>query len=366
MAVNRLYIDAPEGPILPFGILSVAPMSLESDPHFALGVEYESDNCASTNVAPDPCVITGTNEVQTATITGAPTGGTYTLSFWGYTTTPLAFNAAPATVQAALEALPNVEPGDITVTGTASALTFTFGGQWQYENVPQITATGSFTGGTTPAINTATTTPGVRGGAKTVTAGGGALTFDPFSLYTIRGCSGPADFARATTRATRGFNAAEQRGIEASLWARWTAVGAGVTNLGSTAVDNVQGLGLVEYWAAQNYGTVPVIHMPRDLTTVLAQKGALERHGNKMETKQGALVVSGGGYGKTGPEAAAAVAGQAWIFVTGKVGLRASRMEAKGPFLVQNPLDNSHYTLVERTYVADTDCILAAIRVNMA
>lgn len=366
MPANRLYVDAPDGPILPFGLFSVASPTLDPDPHFALGVEYESDNCAQTNVAPDPCIVTGTNEVQTATITGAPTGGTYTLTFWGFTTTPLAFNAAPATVQAALEALPNVDPGDITVGGTASALTFTFGGQYQAEEVPQITATGSFTGGTSPAITTGTTTQGVRTGAKTVTAGGGSKTFDPFSLYTIRGCSGPADFQRAVTRATKGFNGAEQRGVEASLWARWTAVGAGVTNIGSTAVDPVQGFAFAEYWAAQNYALAPVMHMPRDLGSVLAQKGSIERHGNKMESKLGAQVVAGGGYGKTGPEAVAAVAGQAWIFITGKTNLRASRLEAKGPFLVQNVLDNTHYSLVERTYVADTDCILAAIRVNMA
>lgn len=366
MAVNRRYIDAPDGPILPFGIFSVASPTLDSDPHWQLGVEYESDNCASTNVAPDPCVITGTNEVQTATITGAPTGGSYTLTFWGFTTAPIVYNAAPAVVQAALEALPNVEPGDITVGGTASALTFTFGGQWAAENVPQITATGSFTGGTAPAIATGTTTGGVRTGTKTVTAGGGVLTFDPFSLYTIRGCSGPADFQRAVARATRGFNAAEQRGVEASLWARWTAVGAGVVDVGSTAVDPVQGFALAEYWAAQNYGLAPVMHMPRDLASVLATKNVIERHGNKMESHLGSTVVAGGGYSKTGREGAAPVAGQAWIFITGKTTVRRSKLDSKGPFLVQSPLDNTHYSMVERTYVADTDCLLGAIRVNMA
>jgi hypothetical protein len=46
------------------------------------------------------------NEVQRITITGTPTGGTFTLTFQGNTTAPIAYNASAATVVAALEALP--------------------------------------------------------------------------------------------------------------------------------------------------------------------------------------------------------------------------------------------------------------------
>ncbi len=104
----------------------------------------------------------GVNEVQSASISGTPTGGTYTLTFDGQTTSALAYNANAAAIQAALEALPNVNPGDITVAGTGP-YTFTFGSAYANRNVPQITATGSFTGGTAPAITTSTTTPGVQG-----------------------------------------------------------------------------------------------------------------------------------------------------------------------------------------------------------
>lgn len=53
------------------------------------------------------------------TIGGSPTGGTFTLSFGGQTTAGIAFNATAAAVQAALEALSNLDPGDVTVTGNA-------------------------------------------------------------------------------------------------------------------------------------------------------------------------------------------------------------------------------------------------------
>lgn len=106
----------------------------------------------------------GTDEVQRATITGTPTGGTFTLTYAGQTTTPIAYNATPAAVQSALEALSNVGVGDIVVTGgpgPATPYTFTFQGGLADLDVALMTATGSFTGGTTPAIAITVITPGV-------------------------------------------------------------------------------------------------------------------------------------------------------------------------------------------------------------
>jgi hypothetical protein len=102
-----------------------------------------------------------TNEVQTATITGAPTGGTFTLTYSGQTTTAIPYNATAAAVQSALEALSNINPGDVTVTGaTGGPYTITFGGQYLGDNVASITATASLTGGSTPGVTMATTTAG--------------------------------------------------------------------------------------------------------------------------------------------------------------------------------------------------------------
>ena len=57
-------------------------------------------------VGPTSGIEAGANEVQTISITGSPTGGTFTLSFAGQTTAPIAYNASAATVVAALQALP--------------------------------------------------------------------------------------------------------------------------------------------------------------------------------------------------------------------------------------------------------------------
>jgi hypothetical protein len=104
------------------------------------------------------------NEVQTITITGAPTGGTFTLTWDGETTAAIAYNASAATVQAALEALSNINPGDVTCAGgalPATPVTVTFKGRYQGQNVPQMTAnSGSLTGGSSPTVTPSTTTGG--------------------------------------------------------------------------------------------------------------------------------------------------------------------------------------------------------------
>jgi hypothetical protein len=102
--------------------------------------------------------------VQRATITGVPTGGSFTLTYGGSTTTAIAYNAVFGAVQTALEALPNIAPGDVVVSGgpgPATPYTFTFGGTLNARDVSAMTATGSFSGGTTPTIAVTTITPGV-------------------------------------------------------------------------------------------------------------------------------------------------------------------------------------------------------------
>jgi hypothetical protein len=79
-----------------------------------------------------------------------------------------------------VDALSNVNPGDITVTGAAGGpYTLTFGGQYLGDNVAAFTASGTgLTGGTTPGVTIATTTAG-----GTATAADGTQKFAGF-LFT--------------------------------------------------------------------------------------------------------------------------------------------------------------------------------------
>lgn len=106
---------------------------------------------------------TSASEVQTVTLSGSPSGGTFTLSFMGQTTATIAYNAAAAAVQSALQALSTVGAGNATVAGTGP-WTVTFAGSLANQGVDLLVANGALlTGGTTPSVAVARTTPGKTG-----------------------------------------------------------------------------------------------------------------------------------------------------------------------------------------------------------
>lgn len=107
--------------------------------------------------------VVGANETQTITITGTPTGGTFTLTYRGQTTTPIAYNAINSAVQTAFLALSTVGAGNAVVAGgpgPGTPYTIAFAGTLAATNARTIIATGSFTGGSSPAITVTETTPG--------------------------------------------------------------------------------------------------------------------------------------------------------------------------------------------------------------
>lgn len=112
----------------------------------------------------------GTSEVQTITIGGTPTGGTFRLTYDGHTTDDIDWSSTNATlvgnIDAALEALPNIGTGNLTTaTGTITAgigtITVTFAGALAKLAVDTITVDDNSMTGTSPTIAVAETTPGV-------------------------------------------------------------------------------------------------------------------------------------------------------------------------------------------------------------
>lgn len=129
----------------------------------------------------------GTNELQSVTITGAPTGGSFTLTYSGQTTAAIDFDTTAEEVQAKLEALSNIAEGDVTVTGEdGGPWTVEFTGTLGSTNVAQMTATPSLTGGTDPGVTIATET----GGAAGTAAANVTLTFTVLLGGVISGVTG--------------------------------------------------------------------------------------------------------------------------------------------------------------------------------
>lgn len=135
-----------------------------------------------------PFQAAGTNEQQTLTPSGTISGGTWTLTFKGATTTALAHNANAATIQAALQALSTVGSGNATVSGgpiSSGVATVTFVGLLGGVDQPLLTLTSSLTG-STPACVVAQSVAGVAGatdGRQTLANIVGLLdTFLPWQL----------------------------------------------------------------------------------------------------------------------------------------------------------------------------------------
>jgi hypothetical protein len=112
----------------------------------------------------------GTSEVQTLTIGGTPTGGTFRLVFAGFTTAPITWSNVNATllaaIQSALQALPTIGGGNATTAaGTLTAgigtVLISFAGTLANRAVPTITVAENLMTGTTPTAAVAETTPGV-------------------------------------------------------------------------------------------------------------------------------------------------------------------------------------------------------------
>jgi hypothetical protein len=108
----------------------------------------------------------GTAEVQIVKLVKV-TGGFFTLTFEGDTTAHIAASAVLPTAKAieeALEALADIEKGDVGVTGSAGGpFTITFKGRYTDTDVPELTADGTGLVGTTPEVTVETSKAGVPG-----------------------------------------------------------------------------------------------------------------------------------------------------------------------------------------------------------
>ncbi|MBS0265303.1 MAG: M10 family metallopeptidase C-terminal domain-containing protein, partial [Planctomycetes bacterium] len=105
----------------------------------------------------------GTSEVAVVTLPSGVTGGTFTLTFNGQTTTPIAYNADAGDLAAALLQLGALDSGDILVSKSDSAPTWTitFNGKAAGMDQPDISAKGDkLTGGASQTV-TVTLTQGL-------------------------------------------------------------------------------------------------------------------------------------------------------------------------------------------------------------
>jgi hypothetical protein len=106
----------------------------------------------------------GVNEVQTVTISGGVTSGTFTLTYAGQETADLPWNASARNVRDALWALPTIGYGNVIVSGAnGGPYTVTFINNLGGIDVALMTEDHSALLGGTPAIGIVSATSGVAG-----------------------------------------------------------------------------------------------------------------------------------------------------------------------------------------------------------
>lgn len=140
----------------------------------------------------------GTNAIQTLTIGGTPTAGTFRLGFAGETTGPITWSATNATllanIQAALDALNGLVSTDVVAAaGTLSSgigtITLTFGNNYARTPVSTITIASNSLTGTSPTLANATTTAGVSATGRGAAKGGQLIDTTNGIIYINTGTS---------------------------------------------------------------------------------------------------------------------------------------------------------------------------------
>lgn len=116
-------------------------------------------------------ITAGTSEIQTLTIGGTPTGGTFKLKFENQVTTAITWSnnntTLLAAIQAALDALVSLGTnGCVAAAGTLTAgigtITLTFGAARAKQAVETMSVFANNLTGTSPTLAIAETTPGVN------------------------------------------------------------------------------------------------------------------------------------------------------------------------------------------------------------
>lgn len=195
------------------------------------------------------------------------------------------------------------------------------------------------------------------------------ISSDPFAVYKGVQCTYMGDDDSDWAR--RGLELTEHVAVERYLAnSVFPAATEDLTPTPGTPVSVSHGIAILEQYANANYGGVPVFHMDRHVASLgLSQEALTFDLMYTITSKQGSLVANGGGYGGMfGPGVTPPGANNAWIYVTGAVVV--SRTPVVANRVIPGTGDagghlNLQMALAERMVAVTTECILAAVLVEM-
>lgn len=329
-----IFRPPPQNPLVG-GLYAAASVVEVPDPtRLATGVTVHGINCGPSGVWDiDYCAAPTDPEVQQVTLTGA-TAGTFTLTYAGATTAPIAYNATAAAVRSALEALPNLDAGDVTVTGTGP-WTVTFVGVGG--DVPQMSIDASGTTGGTGSVATLTE-GGVKGGDRAADG-----EFTGLIVWAVDDCGTGAPETEQRDRAQQLLRLKERVHVEEET-VPVLQTKAGAPTAGTSLVDAVGRLELT----LGGFGFAGTIHASAALAAEAADHNLIVRSGTTLLTPLGHKWAFGAGYGALGST----------LVGTGPVTVH------RGPVLVNTGLahrTNERLVVAEREVAVAWECVTTAV-----
>lgn len=204
---------------------------------------------------------------------------------------------------------------------------------------------------------------------KTPTDGKPLVESHAFTVYHLSTCRlvGADD---AVEYAKRALALGEGRGIEFGLRDHLASEDVAAIDLlnGDTA-NVVSALGMLEAYAAANYGGTATIHGNRRLANLLIHANLLTQDGEVLRTKLGSLFVAGPGYDLlhpfSGDDPGTNPTSNRWMFATGAVVVTRSAIWASEVTLV-SPMNNEYQVLTERPMSVGFECFAAAVQVDLS
>lgn len=158
------------------------------------------------------------------------------------------------------------------------------------------------------------------------------------------------------------FGGGETVAVEQGLLTLLNAQAVDLTPTPGTEVGVLTAIGILEQYAATNYGGLPLMHVSKYGAAFVGEKAEIDDSKWVMHTRQGTPVVNGGGYSTGGPDVTPNSA-DFWLYISGQVHLYRTE-----PVVTEAnvPLTNRKQGIVERAYIPVVDHFVAAILVSPA
>lgn len=190
----------------------------------------------------------------------------------------------------------------------------------------------------------------------------------PFLLYDSAACypqSGRTE-EELLRMARQNLIGGEQVRLEEKLWAQVRQDAIIVAPpAGATEWEICLAVGTLDDLLAKTYGGIGVLHAPRWL--IGPAKKVHRRDGERMYDPADNHWSFGAGYSRLGPPVDGdanneALPGNVWIFATGPVVVRRSKIQSHSTFGIR---DNERRAVAERSYVLTVECPALAVQVKI-